>query len=136
MRLILALALMLAAPAAAQAPSPLLGRPALAIVEDPGVALLVRQGSGGRQGIVARRLRHPGPPIAAAEDGWVHAWTCAPEGCGREALFIAWHEAMRRVVFLLVDEGRPTYGVPPLGAPWPRALEAPLAAFRAAVGGR
>ena len=134
--LVAALAFGIALPAGAQAPAVLVGQPVAALVDDTAVAVLIRQASGGRQGIMARRLRNPGPALAQAEDGWVYGWTCAPPGCGHEDLFIAWHADVRRVMFMLVDEGAPTYSVPPRSSPWPLALQDPLAAFRAALGAR
>lgn len=135
---LLALAVLLAAaPALAEErPSPSLGGTVLTLLAEEGVSSLLRQGSGGRQSIVARRVRNPGPPIAQGAEGWVYGWTCAPAGCGTEDFFIAWNATIGRLVFMLVDEGRPVFSVPPRAATWPAALEAPVAAFRAALGGR
>lgn len=136
-RAVLCTVLLLAAvPAAASDPRPgIVGRPVVALVEDSGLATLLRQASGGRQGIVSRRLRNPGQPLMQAEDGWVYGWTCAPRGCGHEDLFIAWQATEGRIAFMLVDEGTPVYAIPPRGGAWPRALEAPVTAFRAALAG-
>jgi hypothetical protein len=131
---VLALVLLLALAGAGRAEPAVVGRPLLALADDTEVALLLRQASGGRQAILARRIRNPGPPIAAAEEGWVYGWTCAPPRCGREDLFIAWNAEGRQLVLMLVDDGVPTHTVPPRSAPWPRPMQAPLAAFRAALG--
>ena len=133
----LALLMLAAAPARAQAPSPLVGQPVMALAEDASIAVLLRQASGGRQASMARRVRNPGPRFADAGDGWVYAWTCEADRCGQgEDLFIAWREQTRQVAFLFADHGRPSYAIPSLNSRWPAVLEQPLAAFRAALGGR
>lgn len=119
------------------AQAPFAGRPVMALAEDASIAVLLRQASGGRQASMARRVRNPGAPLADAGDGWVYGWTCQPPRCGAgEDLFIAWQDRTRRVAFIFVDQGRPAYAIPSLNSRWPGALEQPLAAFRAAVGGR
>lgn len=121
-------------PAQAQAPSPLVGRPVIALAEDASVAVLLRQASGGRQASMARRVRNPGAAFADAGDGWVFGWTCAAPRCGQgEDLFIAWREQTRQVAFIFVDHGRPSHAIPSLNSRWPTVLEQPLAAFRAAL---
>ncbi len=137
MRVAVALLLALAAPARAQTSAEaLVGQPVAALVDDRAVATLLRQASGGRQSIVARRLRNPGVPLALAEEGWVYGWTCAPPRCGHEDLFLAHEPATGRVVLMLVDDGVPVFTVPPRSGAWPRALEAALVAFRAALAAR
>lgn len=131
-----ALAVLLATAASAEEPSPLVGRPVLALAEDASVAVLLRQASGGRQGSMARRVRNPGVPFADAGEGWVYGWTCEAPHCGTgEDLFIAWREQTRQVAFIFVDHGRPSYAIPSLNSRWPTVLEQPLAAFRSALGG-
>lgn len=126
----------LAGPAPAQPPAPFAGRPVMALAEDASIAVLLRQASGGRQASMARRVRNPGAPLADAGDGWAYGWTCEAGRCGQgEDLFIAWHDQTRRVAFIFVDHGRPSYAIPSLNSRWPGALEQPLAAFRAALGG-
>lgn len=125
---------LLAGPGAAQAPSPLIGRPVLALAEDASVAVLLRQASGGRQASMARRVRNPGVPFADAGDGWVYGWTCQAPRCGTgEDLFMSWHEQTRRVAFIFVDAGQPRHAIPSLNSRWPDTLEQPLAQFRAAL---
>ncbi len=133
---VIALALLPAAPAAAEEASPLVGRPVLALAEDASIAVLLRQASGGRQASMARRVRNPGMPFAEAGEGWVYGWTCEAQHCGTgEDLFIAWRDQTRQVAFIFVDHGRPSYAIPSLNSRWPTALEQPLAAFRAALVG-
>jgi hypothetical protein len=128
----LAAVLAFAAATAAQEPASALalaGQPVLALGRHAAVAGVLRQASGGRQRIVAERLRLPGPPMGVAVDRFVYGWGCDPRGCREEGLFLGFDTMRERMYLLVVEDGAPSLFVPPRTAPWPETLAEPLRAF-------
>jgi hypothetical protein len=109
----------------------LAGQPVLALASHPAVTLTLRQATGGRQSILARAARQPGPPLRVTADGrFVFGWSCDPAaGCAASGLFLAFDAERPQVFLALFDEGRAQAWVPPRTAHWPAALEAPLRSF-------
>ncbi len=136
MRRLLALLLLAAAPAAAQPADETaayyVGRPILALAGHPDAVALLRQVSGGHQRALAAALRAPGPPIALADGRLLYAHACLPAGCAVDGVFFGFDMVSARLYLLLTRDGSLVLQVPPRRAPWPAALEAPVAAFGAA----
>lgn len=131
--------LLLAAPAAAQEVDPrsLVGQPVLALAAHPAVTLTLRQSTGGRQSVVARLARAPGPALRVTPDGrYLYAWGCGTAGCGADGFFLGLDLTHEQIFVVLFADGAPLLWVPPRASPWPAALEAPLREFSAEMPGR
>jgi hypothetical protein len=130
--------LVLAAPAAAQEdPRALVGQPVLALASHPAITLTLRQSSGGRQSVVARLARAPGPPLRVTPDGrYLYGWGCGAAGCGAEGFFLGLDLTHEQIFVVLFADAAPLLWVPPRASPWPAPLEAPLRAFSAEIADR
>lgn len=125
----LALLALLALPAAAQEADirSVVGQPVLALAQRPEMTTTLRFSSGGHRSALAAMLREPGPPVALAEDRYVHGHGCRPEGCREGGAFLAYDPREDRVFLLLLEEGRVRLSVPPNPRDWPAALRPALA---------
>jgi hypothetical protein len=124
------LALLLAAPAAAQeSVTSVLGQPVLALAQRPEMTTGLRFNSGGHRSALAARLRDPGPPVALAGARYVYGFGCKPEGCREGGAFLAYDMQDERIFILLTDNGSVRLSVPPDPRAWPEGLREGLHAF-------
>ena len=129
------LGLLLALPAAAQEGpiTSVIGQPVLALAQRPEMTTTLRFSAGGHRGELAARLRDPGPPVALADDRYLHAFGCLPEGCREGGAFLAYDLREERVFLLLLDHGRVRLSVPPNPRDWPTALRPAVVPFSPAL---
>lgn len=127
-------ALLLALPAAGGARAEpeitaTIGQPVLALAQRPEMTTGLRLTSGGHRGVLAARLRDPGPPVALAADRYLFGWGCRAEGCRVGGAFLAWDLRDERMYLLLTENGGVRLSVPPDPRAWPEALRPGLAGF-------
>jgi hypothetical protein len=127
-------ALLLAAPARAEAPrdpSPLTlaGQPVSVLAAHPDLSIGFRSVTRGRQTYILRHLRAANPgALKVAQDRFIFGWTCDGADCAQDGLFLGYDSRTERFYLLLLDEGSASLTVPTRGAPWPGPLaEAVLA---------
>ncbi len=141
MTLSLLLTMALAGAAAAEPPEDtraLAGQPVLALASHPAVTLTLRQSSGGRQAVVARLARAPGPGLRVTPDGtYVYGWGCSAEtSCTTDGFFLAQDAVHAQIFVVMFERGQQLLWVPPRASPWPAALEAPLREFSPEIADR
>lgn len=132
-------AALLASPAFSAEPETALalaGQPVLALAQHPDVSGGLRAFTGGHQRAAAERVRMPGPGLQVVEERFIYGWGCAPDGCAKDGLFLAYDVVRERTYLLLVEEGQVMVAVPPRRGIWPAALEAPLARFAPDISAR
>lgn len=126
----LAAAVLAAAPAAAQDDvRSVVGEPVLALAQRPEMTTGLRFNSGGHRGVLAARLRDPGPPVAIAEDRYLYGWGCRAEGCRAGGAFLAYDIQDDRMYLILTENGAVRLSVPPDPRAWPEALRPPIQGF-------
>ncbi|MCB4822949.1 hypothetical protein [Roseicella aerolata] len=135
---VLALGLLLSAPAGAASPEAdslraLAGGTMVQLAGHPVVSLPLRGAVRGRQQMVYEGLRLPGPPLLLHEGRWLVGWGCAdPEprqGCADRGLFLAFDAEGERLFLLLLENGAPIHLAPPRAGRWPGALAGPFSIF-------
>lgn len=130
-----AVVLLGAATAAAQQDiAGVLGQPVLALAQRPEMTTALRFNAGGHRGVLAARLRDPGPPVAIAEDRYLFGWGCRTEGCREGGAFLGFDLRTERIYLLLTERGSVRLSVPPDPQAWPEALRPGLTAFVPALG--
>jgi hypothetical protein len=130
-----ALAALVALPAAAQDADirAVVGRPVLALAQQPEMTTALRFNAGGYRTALAARLRDPGPPVALAADRYLHGHGCLAAGCREGGAFLAYDLREERVFLLLLEQGRVRLSVPPNPRDWPAELRPALAPFSPAL---
>jgi hypothetical protein len=111
-----------------------LGQPVLALAQRAELTTGLRFNSGGHRGVLAARLRDPGPPVAMAEDRYLFGWGCRAEGCRVGGAFLAFDLHDDRIFLLLTENGAVRLSVPPDPRAWPAALRPGLRDFVPALG--
>ncbi|WP_137127403.1 hypothetical protein [Roseomonas sp. HF4] len=110
------------------------GQPVLALAQRPEMTTVLRFNAGGHRGVLAARLRDPGPPVEVAEDRYLFGWGCRSEGCREGGAFLGFDMQADRVYLLLTERGSVRLSVPPDPQAWPEALRPGLSAFVPALG--
>jgi hypothetical protein len=137
-RAVLALGLVLSAPAGAASPEAeslraLAGGTMVQLAAHPAVSILLRGAVRGRQQMVYEGLRLPGPPVLLHAGRWLAGWGCADpdprQGCAERGLFLAFDTETERLFLMLLENGAPVYLAPPRTGRWPGALAGPFRAF-------
>jgi len=124
--------MVVAAPALALAQEDIrsvIGQPLLALAQRPELTTVLRFNSGGHRGVLAARLRDPGPPVAIAEDRYLFGHSCRAEGCRVGGVFLAIDLHDERLFLLLTENGSMRLSVPPDSRSWPEALRPGLREF-------
>lgn len=110
------------------------GQPVLALAQRPEMTTVLRFNAGGHRGVLAARLRDPGPPVEVVEGRFLFGWGCQSDGCREGGAFLGFDMQADRVYLLLTERGSVRLSVPPDPQAWPEALRPGLRGFVPALG--